>query len=145
MLCVIRLIQNQNESVNIINGMVTLPTKIILWYSLLQDFDLRCCAPIQWRSVHRESITYSKHQNSYNVQGRQAGAEVATKYKRQRQALRSLRKEKSKLDKSQPGTLSDKVTHVIDFTAEPVVQFDVPVVKNTFVDDGDMQLIANKL
>ena len=41
--------------------------------------------------------------------------------------------------------MSDKVTHVIDFTAEPVVQFDVQVVKNTFVDDGDMQLIANKL
>ena len=34
----------------------------------------------------------------------------------------------------QPGA-STKVTLDIDFTDEPVVQYDVPVVENTFVDD----------
>ena len=33
----------------------------------------------------------------------------------------------------QPGV--PKVTPVTDFTDEPVIQSDVPVVKNTFVDD----------
>ena len=32
----------------------------------------------------------------------------------------------------------------IDFTDEPVVQCDVVVVKNTLVDDSDINLIANK-
>ena len=33
------------------------------------------------------------------------------------------------------GHLQIKFTPVIDFTNEPVIQFDVPVVENTFVDD----------
>ena len=35
----------------------------------------------------------------------------------------------------QPGLLSTKFTPDIDFTDEPVVQCDVPIIKNTFVDD----------
>ena len=33
------------------------------------------------------------------------------------------------------GASSDKITPDIDFTDEPVVQYVVPSVKNTFVDD----------
>ena len=44
------------------------------------------------------------------------------------------------------GTFSDKVTPAIDFTSDPVVQFafDVPVAENNFVDNDDIQMIANK-
>ena len=36
---------------------------------------------------------------------------------------------------------SENVVTNIDFIDEPVVQCDVPVVKNTFLDDGDKQII----
>ena len=32
----------------------------------------------------------------------------------------------------------------INFIDEPVVQCDVPVVKDTFVDDGNLQIVARK-
>ena len=51
--------------------------------------------------------------------------------------LRSLRKKKNIIsDKSYiPGEFSYKITCDIDFTYEPVVQCDVPVIKNLFGDD----------
>ena len=47
----------------------------------------------------------------------------------------------------QPGLLSTKFTPDIDFTDEPIVQCDVPIVKNTFVDVNDKNnklIFANK-
>ena len=38
-----------------------------------------------------------------------------------------------------PWTFPD---NVIDFTDKPVVQCDIPVVKNSFVDDGDTQIVT---
>ena len=53
--------------------------------------------------------------------------------------LWSLRKKESKyfgqILCTIQGHLLRKVTSVIDFTDEPVIQCDVPVVENTFVDD----------
>ena len=44
------------------------------------------------------------------------------------------------------GTPPDKVATAIDFTDKPIIQSkcNVPVIKNTFADDGDIQTIANK-
>ena len=56
--------------------------------------------------------------------------------------LRSLRKKKAnKSDKTYiPGAFSDKVTTDIDFTDEPVVHCDAPVLTITFIDDSDVPI-----
>ena len=68
--------------------------------------------------------------------------------RRQEKDVQSPKKKKNnKSDKSYVReTVSDKVTPTADFTNDPVVQFacDAPVAKDTFVDDSDMQIIANK-
>ena len=43
-----------------------------------------------------------------------------------------------------PGAFSDKVNLDIDFIDEAVVQCYVPVVKNTFVGVGNLQMITSK-
>ena len=39
------------------------------------------------------------------------------------------------------GLFSENVATDFDFVDEPVVQCDIPVVKNTFLGDGDKQII----
>lgn len=59
--------------------------------------------------------------------------------------VQSLTKKKNnKSDKSYiPEIFSDKITPAIDFTDDPAVQCEcnIPVVRNTFVDDGNIQVI----
>lgn len=43
-----------------------------------------------------------------------------------------------------PRVFSDKVTTDNDFTDEAVLQSNLPAVKNTFANDGDKQVLANK-
>lgn len=45
-----------------------------------------------------------------------------------------------------PGILTDKVSPAIDFTDVPLVWCEcaIPVVKNTSLNDGDIQMITNK-
>ena len=59
---------------------------------------------------------------------------------------RRKRKTISKINHIYEGHFQIKLPHTSDFTRDPVVQFacDAPVAKDNFVDDGDMQMIANK-
>ena len=78
----------------------------------------------------------SKNAAAYIPQNKRSGIKCAI-----------TEEKKNKSDKSYiRGTLSDKVAPAIDFTNNPVIQCecDVPVIKNTFADDGDMQMIVNK-
>ena len=43
----------------------------------------------------------------------------------------------------QPGAFIDKWTSGIDFKDEAVVEYDLPVVQ-TFMDDGNLQIITDK-
>ena len=65
-----------------------------------------------------------------------AANKVTSKYRKWCQMLLSLGKKKNNRSNRSyiPGPFSDQITLVTD---EPVVQCDVPAVKNNFVDDGD--------
>ena len=67
---------------------------------------------------------------------------VITEYKKLHQILRSLRKKEKQQVRHIPGEFSDKI---FDFIDKPVVQCHVPVVKNTFLDDVDKQIVTKKV
>ena len=78
----------------------------------------------------------SKNAAAYIPQNKRSGIKCAI----------TEEKKNNESDKSYiRGPLSDKVIPAIDFTNNPVIQCecDVPVIKNTFADDGDMQMIVN--
>ena len=101
--------------------------KIILCYPLLHDFSSVCDSMSQFNG---DAWRYCLKYHYLPIK-------VTITYKNQYQTFLSL--SKSKNNKSNIYQVGVLLHNVINFTKEPVVQCDVPVVKNTFVDNGDIQ------
>ena len=67
---------------------------------------------------------------------------ITVGYKKYHQILLSLSKKKNNNSDIYQEYFLDKA---INFANESVVKCDVPVVKNTFVDDGNIQIVTKKI